>query len=100
MPECVSNADSHEHTVGEVPHLISSRAVGGPPNGRWHHVLEEEASRRREMLGSVLSVWTHAGLRLDVVDFHACQDLVVKMSDASHDQHFDVDQCDDVEITR
>ena len=27
-----------------------------------HRVLEEVASRRHEMLGSVLSVWTHAGL--------------------------------------
>ena len=27
-----------------------------------HHVLEEVASRRHEMLGPVLSVWTHAGL--------------------------------------
>ena len=27
-----------------------------------YHVLEEVASRRHEMLGSVLSVWTHAGL--------------------------------------
>ena len=38
--------------------------------------------------------------RLDVVDFHAFQDLVVKMSDVSHDQHFHVDQSDDVVITR
>ena len=27
-----------------------------------YHVLEEVASRRHEMLSSVLSVWTHAGL--------------------------------------
>ena len=28
MPECVSDADCHEHT-GEVPHLISSKAPSG-----------------------------------------------------------------------
>ena len=27
-----------------------------------HHVLEEVASRRHVMLGSVFRVWTHAGL--------------------------------------
>ena len=38
--------------------------------------------------------------RLDVADFHAFQDLVVKMSDVSHDQRFHMDQSDDVAITR
>ena len=35
MAECVSDADCHEHTAGEVPHLISSRAVRKPTGGRW-----------------------------------------------------------------
>ena len=34
----------------------------GPLMADGHHVLEEVASRRREMLGSVLSVRSHAGL--------------------------------------
>ena len=40
-----------EHTAGEVPHLISSRAVGRPLMADGHHVLEVVASRRNEMLG-------------------------------------------------
>ena len=32
---CVSIADSHEHAAGEVPHLISSRAVGRPTCVQW-----------------------------------------------------------------
>ena len=34
----------------------------GPLMADGHHDLEEVASRRREMLGSVLSVRSHAGL--------------------------------------
>ena len=30
MPRCVRTADIHEHTAGEVPHRISTRAVGRP----------------------------------------------------------------------
>ena len=60
---CVSIAKSHEHTAGEIPHLISSGAVGMHPvcwmmfpqhlqHIRWvtgdHRVLEKVASRRRE----------------------------------------------------
>ena len=39
IPGCVSIADSHEHTAGEVPHPISSRAVGRPTGGRWPSCL-------------------------------------------------------------
>ena len=34
-PWRVSIADSHEHAAGEVPHLISSRAVGRPTGVQW-----------------------------------------------------------------
>ena len=34
----------------------------GPLMADGHHVLEEVASRRHEMHGPVLRVWTHAGL--------------------------------------
>ena len=72
IPGCVSIANCHEHTAGEVPFLpelskgmlgvgrIAGNLFG---NTRWmtggRHLLERVASLRREMLGSDLSVQAH-----------------------------------------
>ena len=44
---CVSNADSHEHTAGEVPYLISSRAAG---RSTWTLKTKVSVGRRLEGL--------------------------------------------------
>ena len=75
IPGCVSIANCHEHTAGEVPFLLElskgmlgvGRIAGNLfSNTRWmtggHHLLERVASLRREMLGSDLSVQALAGL--------------------------------------
>ena len=53
--QCVEDALMKFHTTF-LPELSE-----GPLMADGHHVLEEVASRRHEILDSVLSVWTHSG---------------------------------------